>query len=107
MCLQTHEVDAGCCACLGKVFCSVVLALCLLLVAALSAVAVATGRFQFWTYLQGTDMSPTYVLRCSLLSFQSKQLFHDASLLLSVTSAWHAVTTHLSTLGGPTGWGMC
>ena len=64
MYLQTHEVEAGCCACLGKVFCSVVLAILLLLVAALSAVAVATGRYQFWTYLQGTDMTPTYVLRC-------------------------------------------
>ena len=56
-------MDAGCCACMGKVFCSIILAVFLLLVAALSAVAVATSRYQFWTYLQGTDMTPTYTLR--------------------------------------------
>jgi hypothetical protein len=48
---------------MGKVFCSIMLALLLLLVAALSAVAVATGRFQFWTFLSGNDVSPAYILR--------------------------------------------
>ena len=49
---------------MGKVFCSIMLALLLLLVAALSAVSVATGRFQFWTFLSGNDVSPAYILRC-------------------------------------------
>ena len=62
---QIHQVEGpGCCACLGKVFCSVFLAILLLLVAALSAVAVSTGRFQFWTFLSGNDLSPAYILRC-------------------------------------------
>lgn len=43
--------------------CSIILAIVLLLVAALSAVAVAVCRYQFWTYLQDNSVSPTYVLR--------------------------------------------
>jgi hypothetical protein len=78
------------------VFCSVVLALLLLLVAALSAVAVATGRFQFWTYLQGTDIQPTYVLRCAPGPPMHRPGRHGVKLLLTLPQAMA-----LHTLGMP------
>ena len=74
---QVHEVEGpGCCACFGKVFCSIVLAILLLLVAALSAIAVATGRFQFWTFLSGNDVSPSYILRCAHMLFSCDAVPH-------------------------------
>ena len=55
--------------------CSIILALVLLIVAALSAVAVAVCRYQFWTYLQDASVSPAYVLRyCTFASSAARIL---------------------------------
>ena len=49
--------------CIWLQMCSIILAIVLLATAALSAVALLTGRYQFWTFLQDESANPPYTLR--------------------------------------------
>lgn len=67
--VEHREVSAGCCACFGKVMCSIILAVVLIITAALSATALLACRYQFWTFLQDASVSPVYTLRSGWMEF--------------------------------------
>ncbi|BDA50184.1 hypothetical protein COCOBI_15-3130 [Coccomyxa sp. Obi] len=110
--VEVREVDAGCCACFGKVVCSIILAIVLLIVAALSAVAVAVCRYQFWTYLQDNSVSPAYVLRTGWYEFTrtasnfnitsaSSQLSNVTNAVDQAVSAFQSTKSSLVAGGNP------